>query len=76
MSCLQLNSENNGQGLLFTARLYYDTNYVSCHLIITTDSKDGNRLKLENIGLKFSSFDAFSTKKTEKLIMGCSLKHL
>ena len=34
-----------------------------------TDGKDGYRLKLENVGLTFSSFNAMPAKLTKKTIM-------
>ena len=35
---------------------------------VATDGKDGNGLKLEKIGLIFSSFDAMFSKITKKLL--------
>ena len=73
MSGPQLNSKNNGPGLLFKT--------ILCHLFcflsfVVTDGKDGNGLKLEKFSLNLSSFDAISTKNTKKLIMGCAfIKH-
>ena len=66
MSCLQMNSKNNGPGLLFKTilwRLFYFLSFVE------TDGKDGNGLKLEKFRLNFSRFEALSTKNTEKLIV-------
>ena len=66
----QLNSKNNGLGVLFKNILWC----LSCFLsFVETDGKDGNGLKLENTGPTFSSFDTISTKNSKKLIMGSSL---
>ena len=66
MSCPQLNSKNNGLGLLFMTILF-------CFLsFIAVVGKDGNELRLEKAVLTFSSFDAISTKNIKTLVMGCS----
>ena len=63
----QLNSKNNSLGLLFKTILWHLFCFLS---FVATDGKDGNGLKLEKFRLNFSSFDAISTKNTEKPIMG------
>ena len=73
MSHPQLNSKTYGQGWLFTTIL----RRLFCFLsFVATDGKDGNGLKLENVGPTFSSFYATSTKNTKKLIMGCSFLNI
>ena len=69
MSCPQLNSKNNGPGLLFKTLLWLLFCFQS---FVATHGKDGNRLKLEKVGLNFSSFDAVSTKKKQKIYYGTS----
>ena len=42
---------------------------IHLELLSATDAKDGNGLKLENIGPIFSRFDAQSSKITKIIIM-------
>ena len=73
MSYPQLNLINNGPGLLIKTILWRLFCFLS---FVAKDGKDGNGLKIENIRLNFSGFDAISTKKYQKHIMGCAfLKH-
>ena len=67
MSCPQLNSKNNGLGLLFKTILLRLFCFLS---LVDTDGKDGNVLSHEKVGLTFLSFDAISTRNTKKLIVG------
>jgi len=55
VSSHQLNSKNNGLALLLKTILKLWNCFLSS---VATDGKDGNGLKLEKIGLIFSSFDA------------------
>ena len=71
MSCPQLNSKNNGPGLLSKTILCHLFHFLSS---VATDGKDGNRLKLEKFRLNYSSLDAISTKNTKKLIITNFLK--
>ena len=65
MSWHQLNSKNIGLALLLKTILRHWICFLSS---VATDDKDGNGLKLENIGPIFSSFGAISTKITKKLL--------
>ena len=63
MSCPQLNSKNNGLGLLIKTTLIGLFRFLS---FVATDGKNGNGLKpFENVEPMFSSFDAISTKNTK-----------
>ena len=65
VSSVQLNSKNSGPDLLLKTTVSY-----YCFLSsVFMDGKDGNGLKLENIGPIFSSFDAISSKITQKIVM-------
>ena len=75
MSCPELNSKNNGQGLLFKTVLWRLLYFLS---FVATDGKDGNGLKLEKDGPKYQNLWCYLTKNKQKktYIMGCSIsKH-
>ena len=61
----QLNSKNIALALLFKTILWHYNCFLSS---IATDGKDGVGLKLEKIGPIFSSFDAMSSKITNKIL--------
>ena len=62
----QLNYKNNGLVLLLKTILRHRNCFLSS---VAMDGKDGNGLKLEKIGLIFSSFDAMSSKISKIIIM-------
>ena len=69
MSYPQLNSKNNGLGLLFKTMLWR----LFCFLLfVAAGNKDWNGLKPKRVGSTFSCFDAVSTKNTKQFIKGCS----
>ena len=66
MFCPQLKSKNNDLGLFFKTILLCLYNFLS---FVTTDGKDGNGLKLENVESIFLSFDVISTKINQKTFL-------
>ena len=66
MSSHKLNSENNVLVLLLKSILRERKCFLAS---VATDGKDGNGLKLETIGLIFSSFDSLSSKIPQNIIM-------
>ena len=65
MFCPQLNSKNNGLGLLFKTIL----RCLFCFLsIVATDGKDENGLKLEKVGQSFQVLVLFQQKLPKNLL--------
>ena len=67
MYCPQLNPEKNSLGLLFKTIMWRLFCFLS---LVATDGKDGNELKLEKVGLTFSSLKLSQQKIPKKRIMG------
>ena len=62
----RLNFKNNGPVLLFKTIFRHRNCFLSPG---ATDGKDGYGLKVEKVGLTFSTFNAMPAKLTKKIIM-------